>query len=165
MKKARINISNILKNQLPNFVKEDYPLVEELFSEYYKGQEYQGGVLDILQNIDQYVKLDNNTNLTETTNIRSNISFVDTVIPVDSTSGFPDRYGLIQIDSEVILYKSKTQNSFVDCVRGFSGITSYDNSLNFEQSVAGDHTSGSVVKNLNILFLNEFFNKIKKQFV
>ena len=164
MKKARINISNILKNQLPNFVKEDYPLVEELFSEYYKGQEYQGGVLDILQNIDQYVKLDNNTNLTETTNIRSNISFVDTVIPVDSTSGFPDRYGLIQIDSEVILYKSKTQNSFVDCVRGFSGITSYDNSLNFEQSVAGDHTSRSVVKNLNILFLNEFFNKIKKQF-
>ena len=164
MKKARINISNILKNQLPNFVKEEYPLVEELFSEYYKGQEYQGGVLDILQNIDQYIKLDNNTNLTEITGIRSSISFADTVIPVDSTTGFPDRYGLIQIDSEVILYKSKTQNSFIDCVRGFSGITSYDDSLNFEQSVAEDHVDGAVVKNLNILFLNEFFNKVKKQF-
>jgi hypothetical protein len=164
MKKARINISNILKNQLPNFVKEEYPLVEELFSEYYKGQEYQGGILDILQNIDQYIKLDNNTNLTESTNIVSDISFADAVIPVTNTSGFPDRYGLIEIDSEVILYKSKTQNSFVDCVRGFSGITSYDNSLNFEQTIAENHVDGSVVKNLNILFLNEFFNKVKKQF-
>ncbi len=164
MQKLRITISNVLKNQLPDFVKEQYPLVEELFSEYYKGQEYQGGVLDILQNIDQYIKLNNLTNLVDKTKITSNISLFATTIPVRSTVGFPDYYGLIQIDSEVILYKSKTANSFVDCVRGFSGITSYNKTLNFEESSAEGHTNNTSVKNLNILFLNEFLVKIKKQF-
>lgn len=164
MQKTRITISNVLKNQLPNFVKEEYPLVEELFSEYYKGQEYQGGILDIFQNIDQYVKLNNLTNLISETTLTSGIVFADSIISVKSTAGFPDTYGLIQIDSEVILYKSKTSNSFVDCVRGFSGITSYDEGLTFEQTIAADHTNSSSVKNLNILFLNEFLLKIKKQF-
>jgi hypothetical protein len=164
MQKTRITISNILKNQLPNFVKEDYPLVEELFSEYYRGQEYQGGILDIFQNIDQYIKLNNLTNLISETQLTSDISFFDTTISVDSTSGFPDNYGLIKIDSEIILYKSKTSNSFVGCIRGFSGISSYEEGLTFEQTVAQDHTKLSLVKNLNILFLNEFLLKIKKQF-
>jgi hypothetical protein len=164
MNNTRVKINDVLKNQLPNFVKENYPLVEELFSEYYRGQEYQGGVLDILENIDRYIKLNNLTNLIDKTKITSDIVFADSTIPVSSTSGFPDAYGLIQIDDEIILYKSKTQTSFVDCVRGFSGITSYENGLNFEQSEANDHKKDSVVKNLNILFLNEFLVKVKKQF-
>ena len=164
MQKTRIKINNVLKNQLPNFVKEDYPLVEELFSEYYRGQEYQGGVLDILQNIDQYVKLNNLTNLVDKTKLTSDIVFADDTISVQSTDGFPDTYGLIQIDDEIILYKSKTRTSFLECARGFSGISSYEDGLTFEESVAEDHTENTIVKNLNILFLNEFLVKLKKQF-
>lgn len=164
MQKLRITVSNVLKNQLPNFVKEEYPLVEELFSEYYRGQEYQGGVLDILQNIDKYIKLNNLTNLVDKTKITSSIDEFSEVIPVASTDGFPDYYGLIQIDSEIILYKSRTSNSFVNCVRGFSGINSYDKTLNFEKTSSANHSTNAVVKNLNILFLNEFLIKVKKQF-
>lgn len=164
MQKSRIKVSNVVKNQLPNFVRENYPLVESLFTEYYSGLEYQGGVLDILQNIDQYVKLDNLTNLIETTTLISDVSFSDTSIFVNNTSGFPDRYGLIQIDDEIILYKSKTFSSFDDCIRGFSGITSYENGLEFESTNAAKHSSSSTIKNLNILFINEFFKKVKTQF-
>jgi len=164
MQNTRIKISNVIKNQLPDFVRENYPLVDSLFVEYYSGIEYQGSTLDILQNIDKYVKLDNITNLIETTSLTQNISFSDTSIPVRSTAGFPDRYGLIQIDDEVILYKSKTSNSFEECSRGFSGITSYENGLEFQDTNSARHSSSSSVKNLNILFLNEFFKKIKYQF-
>jgi hypothetical protein len=164
MQNTRIKLSNVIKNQLPNFVKENYPLVESLFNEYYSGIEYQGGTLDILQNIDKYVKLDNLTNLIETTSLSQDISFSNTSIPVSTTAGFPDKYGLIQIDNEIILYKSKTSNSFEECSRGFSGITSYENGLEFQESSASQHSRSSVVKNLNILFLNEFFKKIKYQF-
>ncbi|MGA1046745.1 MAG: hypothetical protein ACO3UU_01950, partial [Minisyncoccia bacterium] len=169
MKKTRISVSNVVNNQLPNFVKEDYPLVEELFSEYYKSLEYQGGILDILQNIDQYIKLNNLTHLIDETELESDISFASTEIPVKSTFGFPDSYGLIQIDSEIILYKSKTATSFNNCVRGFSGIVSYDRELVFEETESSDHSelinsNKTVVKNLNILFLNEFLVKVKKQF-
>jgi len=164
MQKSRIKISNVVKNQLPNFVRENYPLVESLFVEYYSGLEYKGGVLDILQNIDQYVKLDNLTNLIETTTLTKDVSFSDTSIFVKNTLGFPDTHGLIQIDGEIIFYKSKSYSSFNDCIRGFSGITSYENGLEFESTSAEKHSSSSTVKNLNILFINEFFKKIKSQF-
>ena len=91
MQNTRIKISNVVKNQLPNFVKENYPLVENLFKEFYSGIEYQGSTLDILQNIDKYVKLDNLTNLIEKTSLTQDISFTDTTIPVSSTAGFPER--------------------------------------------------------------------------
>jgi len=164
MQSTRVKISNVVKNQLPNFVRETYPLVEKLFQEYYAGLEYQGGVLDILQNIDKYVKLDNIASLIEYTELTQDISFADDSIRVSSTRGFPDSYGLIQIDSEVILYKSKTYNTFNDCVRGFSAITSYEDGLDFQKTNASDHLNSASVKNLNILFLNEFFKKIKTQF-
>lgn len=164
MKKTRILISNVLKDQLPSFVREDYPLIEELFSEYYKGLEYQGGVLDILQNVDQYIKLNNLTNLIDKTELTEDLNVFSTEISVKSTAGFPDRYGLIQIGSEIILYKSKTLNSFNECVRGFSGIASYEGQLDFEETNSAEHLKTSAVKNLNILFLNQFLTKVKKQF-
>jgi hypothetical protein len=45
------------------------------------------------------------------------------------TNGFPDSYGLLQIDDEVITYTGKTEFSFTGCIRGFVGITSYRSEL------------------------------------
>ena len=42
-----------------------------------------------------------------------------------STKGFPKQYGLLKIDSEIITYTGITTNTFTDCKRGFSGITTY----------------------------------------
>ena len=56
---TRIKINKVVANQLPGFVKEEFPLVGEFLSQYYLSLEGQGSTLDILQNIDQYVKVDN----------------------------------------------------------------------------------------------------------
>lgn len=166
----RVKISSIVENQLPQFVREEFPLVQEFLSQYYLSMDSQGSTLDIIQNIDQYVKVDNLTNLTSSTTLDQDVSVFDTIISVDSVYGFPERYGLIKINDEIITYTSldKTNNSFIDCIRGFSGISSLSSDLStdslvFSSTNSQDHTSGSKVENLSILFLQEFFKKVKKQ--
>jgi hypothetical protein len=164
----RVKISSIVESQLPEFVREDFPLAVEFLQEYYRSLEFQGGTLDILQNIDKYTKLEELVGLTEEATLTTDTSYVDTVIAVNSTLGFPNTYGLIQIDSEVITYTGITTNTFTGCLRGFSGISSYRSKNNPDTLVFSDtrvakHTSGSAVKNLSILFLKEFLKKIKTQ--
>jgi hypothetical protein len=166
MTETRIKISSIVENQLPQFVKEEFPLVSEFLTQYYTSLENQGGTSDLLQNIDQYIKVDNLTNLIDSTTLSSDVTFFDSTINVNSTAGFPDSYGLLLIDSEIITYTSKTSTTFDGCVRGFNGITSYGSKdeLTFTESESEEHTSGTVVDNLSILFLKEFLVKIKNQF-
>lgn len=175
MENTRIKISSIVESQLPSFVREDYPLVSELLTEYYRSLESKGSSYDILQNIDQYVKVNNLTNLVSSVSLTSDIGFADTTISASSTDGFPKNYGLILVDNEIILYKSKTATSFVDCTRGFSGVTEYSvgssEDLVFSTSSIEEHSktnadgSTNIIKNLSSLFLTEFFNKVKKQFL
>ena len=168
METNKIKISSIVESQLPLFVREEYPLVSELLTEYYRSLESKGSSYDILQNIDQYVKVNNLTNLIEKTNTITDVTFFSDVIEVDSTNGFPQTYGIIQINNEIILYKSKTETSFNECVRGFSGITEYSvgnsEDLVFTSTEIQEHLNGSEVLNLSSLFLKEFFSKVKKQF-
>ena len=123
MVETRIQISSVVEGQLPEFVREEFPLVVEFLNQYYLSLESQGGTTDILQNIDQYVKVDNLTNLTESTTLSTDITSFDSTINVNSTSGFTDRYGLLLIDNEIITYTGKTSSSFTGCIRGFSGVT------------------------------------------
>lgn len=168
MVNTRIKISSIIENQLPSFVRDEFPLVQEFLRQYYDSIENQGNCLDLLQNIDQYVKVDNLTNIVDSTTLTSDVETFDNNIKVSSTYGFPDKYGLIQIGSEIITYESKTLTSFESCVRGFSGVTSLvDNKkvdqLVFSKSKVQDHSSGDEVVNLSVLFLKEFLKKVKKQ--
>ena len=139
MSETRVQFNNIVSNQLPSYVKEDFPLISEFLTQYYLGQEYQGGPIDLIQNIDRYIKLDETTNLSETVILSGDLDFDATTINVDpgesptGTRGFPDSYGLLKINDEIITYTGKTDFSFTGCVRGFVGITSYRSELNKEE--------------------------------
>jgi hypothetical protein len=59
----------------------------------------------------------------------------DTTISVESTGvGFPDEYGILSIDDELIVYTGKTATQFTGCRRGAFG------------TVAAQHTSGATVR-------------------
>jgi len=170
MTEQRIKISSIIKNQLPEYVKEEFPLASEFLSQYYISQESQGSSYDIIQNIDKYIKIDNVSNLIESTTLSTEVDFFDTEIQVDSTAGFPSEYGLLKIDDEIITYTGITTNTFTGCVRGFSGVSSLKDSQKIDQLVfsttdANSHSVGTIVENLSILFLKEFYKKIKIQLV
>ena len=169
----RVHIQDIVSDQLPQFVKDDFPLLGEFLEQYFISIETNGGSLDILNNIDQYVKVDNLYDVKTSTGLASTISYVDDTINTEFetnfTYGFPEKNGLIKIDDEIIFYKEKTDTAFINCVRGFSGITSYTtdtpDQLVFDQSLADNHAEGSTIQNLSVLFLVEFFDKIKQQFI
>jgi len=165
MNDTRIKISSILESQLPDFIKEEFPYAEEFLRQYYIANEYSGGPLDLLHNIDKHVSLDVVTNVVSSTILTSDVSTVTDRIYVESTGGFPDRYGLIQIDDEIILYQTKESTYFDGCTRGFSGVSSLESNipdeLVFSETVAASHENQAEVKNLSILFLQEFLIKIK----
>ena len=164
----RIQVQQIIENQLPEFITAESPLTVDFLKQYYISQEHRGGSLDISDNLDQYIKLDNLTPevIVGVTTLTSGITTSNTTVNVSSTKGFPNEYGLFKIDDEIITYTGITTNSFTGCVRGFSGITSYTDPINkgelvFSTSVASSHDSSSTVENLSVLFLKEFYQKVK----
>jgi hypothetical protein len=165
---SRVKIQQIIANQLPEFVLDESPKFSEFLKQYYISQEFQGGPIDLVENLDQYLKLDNFTPevITGETTLTANLSQSSTVIQVESTKGFPKSYGLLKIDDEIITYTGITTNTFTGCIRGFSGITDYHKELNkqeliFTSSNSASHSELSTVENLSTLFLQEFYNKIK----
>ena len=174
MTEKRVQLSSILSRQVPVYVRDEYPLVTEFLKQYYVAQEYQGGPLDLIQNIDQYIKLENTTNLAESVVLKTALEKLDDTITVDlvkspnGTKGFPDSYGLLKIDDEIITYTGKTDSTFTGCIRGFSGVSSLkkQNSpedLVFESTLSAGHDAESTITNLSCLFLKEFLLKTKNQ--
>ncbi|MBM4019851.1 MAG: hypothetical protein FJ288_16275, partial [Planctomycetes bacterium] len=59
----------------------------------------------------------------------------DSTISVESTGlGFPDEYGILSVDDELIVYTSKNATQFTGCQRGTFG------------TVAAQHTAGATVR-------------------
>jgi len=175
----RIKINTIIENHLPEYVTSDFPNAVEFLKQYYISQEFQGGPTDLISNLDQYLKSDNLVPevVVGTTVTSAGVASTHTTINVTSTKGFPDEYGLLKIDDEIISYTGITSTSFTGCIRGFSGITGYNvgvssslidvnnEKLNFEQTTAASHTNETTVQNLSVLFIQEFYKKLKKTFL
>ena len=165
---SRVKVQQVIESQLPNFILDESPNAAEFLKQYYISQEYQGGPIDIAENLDQYLKLDNLTPevVVDSTYTTTGISSTNTTITVSTTKGFPQNYGLLKIDDEIVTYTGLTTNTFTGCIRGFSGITSYHANLNqqelvFSESTAKIHSTNSSVQNLSSLFLKEFYKKLK----
>ena len=193
MPDKRVQINKVVTEQLPTHVRDDNPLVGEFLSQYYQAQEYQGAPIDIINNLDSYIQLNKSGSLVGFTTLITDITEFDTQIIVNSTLGYPDSYGLLQLDDEIVTYTglgtisdsvisgvgstvhSRTYGTFEGCIRGFSGITSFRNpdepeEFIFSDSKAATHkvgigTSGGQVENLSVLFLKEFLRKSKNQFL
>ena len=176
MSETRIKFSNIVKNQLPTYVENEFPLISEFLKQYYIGQEYKSGPIDLIQNIDQYVKLDEQTSIDHEVILSGDTDEYSTTININlsdspkGTTDFPSSYGLLKIGDEVITYTGKTISSFTGCIRGFNGVTSYNSDSNsgelvFSSPLAEEHADGDTIQNLSCLFLKEFLSKAKLQFL
>ena len=93
MAQHRVQLNQIVKDQLPTYVKDESPLVGDFLSAYYQGQEYQGGPIDIINNLDTYIQLNKSGSLVGFTTLMNPVGLFDSEISVKSTAGFPDRYG------------------------------------------------------------------------
>ena len=164
----RVQVQQILANQLPDFIRAESPKTLDFLKQYYLSQEHQSGAIDIVDNLDQYIKLDNLTPevITGKTTLYSGISSTTDNVQVYSTKGFPSEYGLFKIDDEIFTYTGITTNTFTGVIRGFSGISSYRTDLSseellFEETRQAEHDAGKEVTNLSSNFIKEFYKKLK----
>ena len=174
----KLQINKIIESQLPEFLVAEFPKAVDFLKQYYISQESQGSPDDLISNLDRYLKLDNLIPevIIGKTTLSIAIQPSDTTITVSSTKGYPEEYGLLKIDDEIITYTSKTDTEFLGCIRGFSGIDGYNNNIekdfsnvnkqtvNFSDTKSSSHIQGSSVSNLSSLFLQEFYRKIKTAF-
>ncbi len=82
---TRVQIQSIVESQLPSFVQSDFPLLGDFLQQYYTSQEAPTASADVLQNIDQYVKLVTLTTNSDSTQLRIDINQAATEIPASSS--------------------------------------------------------------------------------
>ena len=186
MSDKKVKISNILGSQIPDFIQADNPLFKEFLTQYYESEEREYGTTYLADHIASLKKIPTvadislvekqtipapNSTIPESPVILPSLIYAyDDVINVNQTTGFPDKYGLLKIDNEIITYTGKTETSFTGCVRGFSGISELKTQgnpefLTFSDTNASAHESSSSVLNLSFLFVTEFYKKFRKNFL
>ena len=174
MSDKKVKIANILGSQIPDFIQADNPLFKEFLTQYYESEEHEYGTTYLAEHISslkkistvseislvekQTVNVPNGTAPESPVIISSLVYAYDDVINVNQTTGFPDKYGLLKIDNEIITYTGKTENSFTGCIRGFSGISAIETEgnpefLTFSDTNAAPHIANSAVVNLSFLFI------------
>jgi|688.fasta_scaffold00896_49 hypothetical protein len=110
--KKVVKISDVVENQIPEFILTENPNLVEFLQQYYISQEYQGATIDLVENLVDYKNFDSfdSTNLIKSTVTTQEVSYFDDVINVDSTHGWPSQYGLLKIDDEIITYTGIEEN-------------------------------------------------------
>ena len=141
----RIKVNTIIENQLPEFVLSDFPNAAEFLKQYYISQEFQGGTTDLINNLDQYLKVDNLVPevVVGITTISTDVSTTDTTITVGNATTLDDPGndgaghvpGVIYIGNERITYEAIDGNNLLFCTRGTLGTS------------AIAHTNGDTVVN------------------
>ena len=182
----KVKISNILGSQIPDFIQADNPLFIEFLTQYYESEEREYGTTYLSDHISSLKKISTvsdislvekqtiptpNSTSPESPVLLSSLTYAfDDIINVNQTTGFPDKYGLLKIDNEIITYTGKTATSFTGCIRGFSGISALETDgspefLTFSDTNASPHALNSSVINLSFLFVTQFYKKFKKHFL
>jgi len=169
MIETRVSAKTVVQEQIPLFMQEEYPLFAPFLKQYYESEAHFSSPINIVKNIDQLLKVGTYTseiiNVGFTT-VTQPIDYTDTTIYVESTATWPSKYGLLKIDDEIITYTSLGSTFFGGCIRGFSGITTYsfyNKNVSYETTELDTHEVGSKVENLSVIFLQQFYKKLKYQ--
>ena len=104
---VRVKIQDIVSSQLPEFILSEAPLTDDFLKQFYVSQEFQGGSIDFATNLDQYLDLNNlsSDSLYGTFELTQAVSAEDTEVYVNTTKSFPNEWGLLKVNDEIMTYK------------------------------------------------------------
>ena len=166
----KLSISDLIDQQLPSFVVDQFPTFVKFFEEYYKSLEISGGLLDIADNILEYKNIDNlrKFNLVSTYKLSQAISETSDTIVLDNVDGLPPREGVIGIGNEVISYEilNYSTKTLEGCKRGFTATTKFsETATTVSETIASAHDAGSSVSNLSNLILFLVLKNYEEQYL
>ena len=93
-----VDLSVLIENQFPQFVREDNSTFINFIKAYYESQELKNSPFDIAQNLIEYYNIGHykKVELVENTKLNGNHNSNVTTIEVESTSGFPDKGYIVE---------------------------------------------------------------------
>ena len=94
-----VKISDVIENQIPEFILEENPNFAEFLKQYYQSQDFQGAPSNLSENLTSYKNFssfDSDNLVQSTTTLSSDLEIFDDIIEVQSTLGWPKQYGLFK---------------------------------------------------------------------
>ena len=164
-----VNPSDQTQALLPLFIGENYQTFVGFMQRAAESQERAGFGQDLLQNLQRYRDFDTYAApLAEYGVLSGGLSEdEEDEIHLENGVGFPLENGVVLIDNEVILYRTRSGNVLEDLQRGASATTVlpsvYAEGV-YSTTEAGAHTVGSEVKNISALFLSAMLTTIHESF-
>ena len=120
----KVKISSILDSQIPEFIQAESPLFKEFLQQYYISEEHEYGTSDLAGRIGDLKDIGSFSRLTYAAvpvTVTQEVLDLDDVINVSSTAGFPNTYGLIKINNEIMSYTNPVGTEIGGLQRGLHG--------------------------------------------
>ena len=126
MADKKVKIGNILDNLLPEFVTTDNPLFVDFLRSYYISEERDYGSIYLIDHLSELKNVESFAELIigainpatgqpfVPITLTKSVLHLDETIEVNTTVGFPNQYGLLRIENEVITYTGKQRLLLLD---------------------------------------------------
>ena len=167
-KTTMISPSNQVRSTLPDFISETYKEFVKFMTIADQSEERIGFSQDLLQNLQRYRDFDTyKKRIIQYGVLADNVDVDSDELTLESGYGFPEENGILFIDNEIILYRTKVGNVFSDLQRGGSGtviLPNFTQKGTYLNTDAAVHSVGSPVQNLSVLFLVSFLETIYKSY-
>lgn len=163
-----IHPSSQIESILPQYVVEQYGQFVNFMTSAIESEERIGFSQDILQNLQTYRDFDTyQKGIVKYGTLTQNITAESDELTLENGYGFPDENGVLYIDDEIILYRTKEGNTFYDLKRGSSGTTvlpTFTSTGTYIDTCPKEHLAGTRVSNLSVLFLASMLETIYDSF-
>ena len=160
--------SSQIDSFIPNYVYRNYSNFVDFMQKSSESEERIGFGQDILQNLQKYRDFDYyNDKIIQFDVLNVNITETSDELTLTNSFGFPDSNGVILIDDEVILYRTRNGNTLEGLQRGAAGTTvlpTLRSSNTYVKTTAASHNKGSEVQNLSVMFLVAMLDNIHQSF-
>lgn len=160
--------SSQIDSTLPDYIVEQYGQFVNFMTAAGESEERIGFGQDLLQNLQKYRDFDTYQNgIVKYGILSQNITPESEELTLEDGYGFPDENGVLFIDDEIILYRTKEGNTFYGLKRGSAGTTilpTFTSSGYYQETCAAEHYTGARVSNLSVLFLAAMLETIYDSF-
>ena len=168
-KSTIISPSNQVRSTLPDFISETYKQFVKFMTVADQSEERIGFSQDLACRIFKNTEILTpiRRKLLSMESLAVNIDADSDELTLESGYGFPEENGILYIDSEIILYRTKVGNVFSGLQRGASGtviLPTFTQKGTYLDTKAAGHSVGSSVQNLSVLFLVSFLETIYKSY-
>jgi len=170
-----LKVSSSIRGQVPQYYPNEYPNLVNFLKDYYKFLEVNSNPLDLINSTLDLVDIDTYSGVDLTATLTAPVLQGQSEITVLDYVEFPKNDGLLKINDEVILYKTREHvldgetklTVFKECKRGFT-YNDLDIDTGFTANISTidvSHSVTSVVYNQSYAYVLYFLEKLRAQYL